>query len=265
MFLLAPAPIIMGIVNLTPDSFFEGSRTASFSHAQAEIEKLHRGGADIIDIGAESTRPGAAPVSVDAELDRLLPLLSWLKDQHIPFSIDTRKAAVMRAVLPFNPRMINDVNALQGEGAIEVVAQHTTEVCLMHAQGEPGTMQDNPTYADVVAEVMDFFRERLSACEQAGIAKERVVIDPGFGFGKTLQHNIKMLQSLQTFKTLGCRLLVGMSRKSMIGAMLNKPVEDRLYGSLTAHMVALLQGADIIRTHDVVATKDMLTVLQALT
>lgn len=254
----------MGIINLTPDSFVESSRATSLAQAKASIESMMKAGADIIDIGAESTRPGARSISVTEELDRLLPLLDWLKDQSIPFSIDTQKTEVMQAVLPFNPSMINDVNGFNAPGALAAVAGHPVDICIMHMQSTPEKMQENPIYTDIVSEIVQFFETRLKACETAGIAQQRIILDPGFGFGKTLHHNLKMLQSLQAFAALGCRLLVGMSRKAMIGAMLNKPVEERLYGSLTAHTVAVLQGADIVRTHDVAATKDALRVLDAL-
>lgn len=261
---LKPNAAIMGVLNLTPDSFFDGSRAASLDAAKRAVTSLWEEGADLIDIGAESTRPGAHAISTQEELDRLLPLLSWLNTQSIPFSIDTRKPAVMAAVLPFKPSMINDVCALQAPGALETVAGASVDVCLMHMQNDPEKMQENPQYSDIISEIVTFFKARIFACEQAGIDKSRLYLDPGFGFGKTLQHNIKMLQSLQVFSALGCRLLVGMSRKAMIGAMLNKPVNDRLYGSLAAHTVALLQGADMVRTHDVLATRDTLTVLHAL-
>lgn len=254
----------MGIVNLTPDSFFGGSRVNSLDQAKSVIEKMWAEGADIIDIGAESTRPGAMPVPLEDELERLIPLLDWLKGRGIPFSIDTQKPAVMSAVLPYGPAMINDVNGFRAAGALEAVAHSSVDICIMHMQKNPEKMQENPIYNDVISDVVDFFNERLAACTAMGIARDRIVLDPGFGFGKTLQHNLKMLQSLPAFSALGCRVLVGISRKAMIGAMLNKPVEERLYGSLTAHTVALLQGVDMIRTHDVAATKDALTILQAL-
>ncbi len=254
----------MGVLNLTPDSFFEGSRASTLAQAKSSVESMIADGADIIDIGAESTRPGATLVSVEAECERLFPILDWLAHQSIPFSVDTRKTAVMQAVLPFKPVMINDVNALQAPGALEVLADHPVEVCLMHAKGDPETMQDNPVYTDVVAEVYAFFQDRIAACEAGGIDKRRIWVDPGFGFGKTLTHNLKMLQSLHVFTGLGCRLMVGMSRKRMIGAILNKPVDERLYGSLAAHTVALLQGANMVRTHDVAATKDAVNILQAI-
>ena len=261
---LHASPKIMGILNLTPDSFVESSRAINLTQAKSAIERMHAEGADIIDIGAESTRPGAELISSDEELDRLLPILDWLKDQSIPFSIDTQKPEVMRAALPYKPAMINDTNGFQAEGALSAIANTTLDICIMHMQNKPETMQDNPTYSDVIAEVTAFFKERLSACKALGIDKSRILLDPGFGFGKTLQHNIKMLQSLNSFSDLGCRLLVGMSRKTMIGSMLNKPVDERIHGSLTAHTVALLQGADVVRTHDVQATKDAIKVLQAL-
>jgi dihydropteroate synthase len=261
---LTSSPKIMGIINITPDSFYQSSRAQTLTQATSAIEKMWTEGADIIDIGAESTRPGAEVISVDEELDRLLPVLEWIQKQSIAFSIDTQKPEVMKAVLPYKPSMINDVNGFRAEGALSAIANTSLDICIMHMQNKPETMQDNPTYSDVIAEVKAFFEERLRACDAIGIDRSRVVLDPGFGFGKTLQHNIKMLQSLQAFLALGCRLLVGMSRKAMIGAMLNKPVDERLYGSLTAHTVALLQGADVVRTHDVAATRDALTILQAL-
>jgi len=264
VFHLKSSPKIMGILNLTPDSFVESSRAHTLSQAKSAIEKMLAEGADIIDIGAESTRPGAELISANEERDRLMPILDWIKDQSIPFSIDTQKPEVMLAALPYKPAMINDVNGFRSEGTLSAIANTSLDICIMHMQNNPETMQDNPTYSDVIAEVRAFFEERLSACKALGIDKSRILLDPGFGFGKTLQHNIKMLQSLNSFTDLGCRLLVGMSRKTMIGAMLNKPVDERLYGSLTAHTVALLQGADVVRTHDVLATKDALTVLQAL-
>ena len=171
--------LIMGVLNLTPDSFFEGSRASSLAHAKSSIESMMADGADIIDIGAESTRPGATPVSVEAECERLFPILEWLQHQSIPFSIDTRKTDVMSAVLPFKPAMINDVNAFQAPGALEVIADHPVEVCLMHAKGEPKTMQDNPEYTDVVAEVYAFFQDRITACEAAGIDKSRIWLAQG--------------------------------------------------------------------------------------
>lgn len=264
MLYLKPTAKIMGVLNLTPDSFFGGSRATSLDAAKAAVTQMWQDGADIIDIGAESTRPGAQPISTQTELQRLVPLLEWLQNKAIPFSIDTRKPDVMRTVLPYGPMMVNDINALRAPGALEALATAPVDICLMHMQHDPEKMQENPIYSDVIAEVMAFLEARLTACEQAGIDKKRIWIDPGFGFGKTLQHNIKMLQSLEIFNTLGCRVLVGMSRKAMIGAMLNKPVDERLYGSLTAHTVALLRGADMIRTHDVAATKDALTLLHAL-
>ncbi|MFI4956433.1 MAG: dihydropteroate synthase [Gammaproteobacteria bacterium] len=263
-FHLKSSPKIMGILNLTPDSFFAGSRAADLAQAKSSIETMRAEGADIIDIGAESTQPGAAPISVNEELSRLIPILEWLQHQEIPYSIDTQKTDVMAAVLSYKPSMINDVNGFRAVGALEVVADGPMDICIMHMQNNPENMQENPAYTDVVSEILTFFEARLKACDALGIDKHRIILDPGFGFGKTLQHNIKVLQSLQAFSALGCRVLVGMSRKAMIGAILNKPVDERLYGSLTAHTVAFLQGADIIRTHDVAATKDALKVLQAL-
>lgn len=264
MFHLKPDTRIMGVVNITPDSFFEGSRAPSLNEAKVAITRLWEAGAHLIDIGAESTRPGATPVTTHEELERLYPVLEWLQHQSIPFSVDTRNPVVMTAVLPYKPTMINDIYALQAEGALEAVANSSVEVCLMHMQKDPQQMQQNPVYENVVEEIKTFFEARLAACAAAGIDKQRIWVDPGFGFGKTLQHNLKMLQSLPSFEVLGCRVMVGMSRKAMFGAMLNKPVEERVVGSLTAHTVALLQGANMIRTHDVAVTKDAMKVLEAL-
>jgi dihydropteroate synthase len=255
----------MGVVNVTPDSFSDGGRfldpAAAIAHAQQLIEE----GADILDIGAESSRPGAAAVvSAEEELRRLLPLLRGLRDAPVPLSIDTIKPEVMRAVLAEGAAMINDINGLRAPGAIAAVAASDAAVCLMHMQGKPGTMQQNPSYGDVVAEVKAFLQERIEAVRAAGIAPQRVVADPGFGFGKTLEHNLELLRHLREFAALGVPLLAGWSRKSSLGRITGKPTGDRLAASIAAALIAAQNGAGILRVHDVAATRDALAVLAAV-
>jgi dihydropteroate synthase len=257
-------PLIMGIVNVTPDSFSDGGRFFASDRAIAHGLALVGEGADLLDIGGESTRPGAAPVPLDEELERVLPVVEGLRQAGVPLSVDTQKPAVMRAALAAGADMINDVNALRAAGAVEVVAPTNAAVCLMHMQGEPRTMQLCPTYTDVVGEVRDFLDERLKALEAAGIARERIVIDPGFGFGKNLQHNLDLLRRLDAFATLGVPVLAGLSRKSMLGQITGKAVEDRLHASVAAALIAALKGARILRVHDVAATRDALAVLAAV-
>ena len=257
-------PLIMGIVNLTPDSFSGdgvGSDVAhAVSHALAQVEA----GADILDIGAESSRPGAPPVTAAEELARLLPVLHVLRDAPVPVSVDTAKPEVMLAVIENGAAMINDIGALQAPGAVAAVAASDAAICLMHMQGEPRTMQANPVYGDVVAEVKAFLAARVAACVAAGIGKERIVLDPGFGFGKTLEHNLALLRQLASFKEMGYPVLAGMSRKSMLGTITGKPVEQRTAASVAAALLAVERGAAIVRVHDVAATRDALSVLQAL-
>lgn len=244
-------PLVMGIVNLTPDSFSgDGLATdadRALAHARAQIAA----GADILDLGAESTRPGAEPATAAQELARLLPVLDGLKDCGVPLSVDTYKPEVMVAVLAAGADMINDIAALQHPGALEAVAASSCGICLMHMQGEPRTMQQQPVYGDVVAEVRAFLAERVSAARAAGIAADRLVLDPGFGFGKHLDHNLELLRRLPETTVDGLPVLAGMSRKSMLGALTGQPVEARL-------------GARILRVHDVAAMRDALTVWQAV-
>ncbi len=256
---------LMGVLNVTPDSFYDGGRHHSkekaFSHALQMIQE----GADIIDIGGESTRPGAQIVSPEEECDRVIPVIEKLKQEtDTPISIDSRHTAVIKAALDAGAVFVNDVYALQDDGALATVAAANVPVCLMHMQGTPESMQNRPHYQDVLQELYHFFIERIVACEQAGIAREKIWLDPGFGFGKTLDHNLTLLTNLSFFKTLGCPLLIGLSRKSMFGEILNKPADERLHGTLAATMVAALQDVSIIRTHDVAATKDILTVARAI-
>jgi dihydropteroate synthase len=257
-------PLVMGIVNLTPDSFSgdgvgsDAERAIAHAHAQVEA------GADILDLGAESTRPGAAPVAAADELARLLPVLRGLRDVGVPVSVDTMKTEVMRAALAEGADMINDIAALQAPGALETVAASDAAVCLMHMQGEPRTMQASPQYKDVVAEVAAFLAARAAACVEAGIARERISLDPGFGFGKALDHNLALLRGLGRFKELGFPVLAGLSRKSMLGAITGKPVTERTAASVAAALLAAAHGAAVLRVHDVAATRDALAVLNAV-
>jgi len=251
----------MGVVNITPDSFSDGGRFFDSRAAVAHARQLARDGADLVDIGGESTRPGAAPVSLEEELKRILPVVNDLAD--LPVSVDTRRPEVMRAALAAGASMINDVQALGAPGALDAVAKSGCAVCLMHKKGEPATMQKDPHYDDVVAEVRRFLDERAVACERAGIARERIVIDPGFGFGKTVAHNLELLRRLAELGKLGLTVAAGWSRKSSLGKLTGRPVEERLAGSLAAALLALQGGATILRVHDVKETRDVIAVWQA--
>jgi dihydropteroate synthase len=257
-------PLVMGIVNVTPDSFSDGGRHASTAAAIAHAHQLIQDGADILDIGGESTRPGAAYVSEQEELDRVLPVIDGLHGIALPISIDTWKPGVMRAALAAGACMVNDVNALQAEGALELVANTDAAVCLMHKQGDPHNMQQQPHYQNVMDEVYAFLHERIAAAEAAGIARERIVIDPGFGFGKTLAHNLDLLRGLESFRALGVPVLAGMSRKSMLGAITGREVGERVAASVAAALLAVQRGAAIVRVHDVRETVDALKVWQAI-
>jgi len=256
-------PLVMGIVNVTPDSFSDGGCFFSPEQAIEHGLSLRAAGADILDIGGESTRPGAAAVSVEAELDRVLPVLEGLRDCGAALSLDTMKPEVMRAALAAGADMINDVRALQAPGALAAVATSDCGVCLMHMQGEPRSMQSQPHYEDVVAEVKQYLQARVDAALQAGIARERLLIDPGFGFGKTLEHNIALFRSLSEIARIA-PLLVGVSRKSMLGLITGQPVEGRLAASVAASLLAAGRGAAILRVHDVRETVDALKVMTAL-
>jgi dihydropteroate synthase len=257
-------PLLMGIVNVTPDSFHDGGRYASPEAAIAQARRLIDEGADILDIGGESTRPGAQPVAVQEELARMLPVLRALRNAGVPLSVDTRQPQVMRAALAAGAAMINDVNALRAPGAIEAVAETDASVCLMHMQGEPRTMQQAPRYDDVVAEVTAFLRQRIDACVAAGIGRDRIVIDPGFGFGKRFEDNLALARALPELARLA-PVLVGLSRKSMIGVMTGRAsTAERLAGSVAAALWAARRGAAILRVHDVAATRDALAVWRQL-
>lgn len=256
-------PLLMGIVNVTPDSFHDGSRFASPGDAAEHARRLIDEGADIIDLGGESTRPGAQPVAADEELRRVMPVLEALCGAGVPLSVDTRQPAVMRAALAAGATMINDVSALRAPGALEAVAGTDASVCLMHMQGEPRTMQEAPRYADVVGEVTAFLEARIGACLAAGISRQRIVVDPGFGFGKRFEDNLALAGALPSLARLA-PVLVGLSRKSMIGAMTGRAAADRLAGSVSAALWAARRGAAILRVHDVAATRDALAVWRQL-
>ena len=256
---------IMGVINVTPDSFSDGGRFDSTEKALAEAQRMIEAGVDILDIGGESTRPDSQPMGEDEELQRTIPLIRAVRENSsIPISIDTNKSAVMQAAVEAGANIINSVWALRLEDSLQVAAQLGVPVCLMHMQGTPETMQRNPSYGDVVAEVMAFLRQRIDAALAAGIARDNIIVDPGFGFGKTLEHNLLLLQALPKFRELGVPLLVGMSRKGMIGAILNKPADQRLHGSVAAAVMAAMLGADIVRVHDVAETADALAMVRAL-
>jgi dihydropteroate synthase len=256
---------VMGILNVTPDSFSDGGQFTCVDRALKQVEQMVVNGVDIIDIGGESTRPGAAEVSIEDEIVRVIPLLKAIKSRFdINVSIDTSKAEVMSEAILYGADMINDVRALQNNGCLEVVAQSDIAVCLMHMQGMPRTMQEKPQYNDIINDIIEFFKQRIQCCEQSGINKERLLLDPGFGFGKTLAHNYEMLAKFAQFKSLGLPVLAGISRKSMIGDLLNRAVNERLAGSLAAAIVAIQQGANIIRVHDVQESVDVMNILKAV-
>lgn len=258
-------PSVMGILNVTPDSYYDGGQYTQIDHALKHTEQMLQQGADIIDIGGESTRPGAEPVSVEDELKRVVPLVEAIKKRFDTIiSVDTRQPAVMQAVLERGADMINDVQALGQEGSLEIVAKYKPYLCLMHMLGAPKTMQEAPEYDDVVGDIKAFLQEKMSLAIQAGIPKSKIILDPGFGFGKTLKHNLTLLNHLNEFKSLEAPLLIGISRKSMFEHLLGLKVEDRLFATLGATSIALWQGADIIRTHDVKATKDCLLTVHAI-
>lgn len=258
-------PRVMGILNVTPDSFSDGGRFFSPAAATERALEMAAEGAAIIDIGGESTRPGSSAVPADEELRRVVPLVEALASRiSVPISVDTSKPEVMRAAVAAGAGFINDVRALRAPGALDAARELGVPVCLMHMLGEPRTMQSAPQYGDVVTEVTAFFRARVQACLQAGILHGRLLIDPGFGFGKTLEHNLALLRSLDRFVRLGLPVLAGISRKSMIGALVGREIGDRLAGSLAAAVLAVVKGASIIRAHDVAATVDALKVASAV-
>jgi dihydropteroate synthase len=257
-------PLVLGIVNVTPNSFSDGGQFFDTSRAIDHAFELRREGADFVDVGGESTRPGADPVPVSEELDRVMPIVEALVREHVPVSIDTLKPEVMRAAIEAGCAIVNDVNAFRAPGAIEAVARARVGLIAMHMQGTPATMQADPRYEDVVAEVGRFLLERAHALEEAGVAPERIVLDPGFGFGKNLEHNKTLFRGLPALASLGYPILAGVSRKRMIGDLTGRPVEERVIGSVVAAVLAVQNGARLVRVHDVRETVDALNVWWAL-
>lgn len=258
-------PAVMGILNVTPDSFSDGGHFVGRDAALRQAEAMVRDGAAIIDVGGESTRPGAADVPEQEELDRVLPVVEALVAAvDVPVSIDTSKPGVMRAAVGAGARLINDIRALRGEGALQAAAELQYPVCLMHMQGQPRTMQQQPVYADVVAEVAAFLAERVRACVAAGLAEDMIIVDPGFGFGKTPRHNIELLANLRQLQEVGRPLLAGLSRKSTLGELTGRGVAERMPASIAAAVIAVIQGAALVRVHDVRETVDALRVTSAV-
>ncbi|KSD37790.1 dihydropteroate synthase [Pseudomonas aeruginosa] len=258
-------PHVMGILNVTPDSFSDGGRFDRLDDALRHAERMVREGATLIDVGGESTRPGARSVSPTEELERVAPVVERIaRELDVVISVDTSTPAVMRETARLGAGLINDVRSLQRDGALDAAVDSGLAVCLMHMRGEPQTMQDAPAYQDVVAEVGAFLQERVDACVAAGIDRERLLLDPGFGFAKTLEHNLVLFRHLQALHGLGLPLLVGVSRKSMIGKVLGREVDERLYGSLALAALALAKGARIIRVHDVAATVDVMRMISSV-
>ncbi len=258
-------PRVMGILNMTPDSFSDGGRYAGFDAAFRRVEEMIKEGVDIIDIGGESTRPGALSVRASEEIDRVVPLVEAICSRFdVPVSVDTTKATVMIESVAVGAAMINDVRALQGAGALSFAAKAGVFVCLMHMQGQPRTMQVEPRYNNVIQEVCVFLEQRVAIAVEAGIERHKLIVDPGFGFGKTLAHNLSLLKGLSALKAMGLPVLVGLSRKSMLGTILDKPVERRLFGGLAAASIALMEGASILRVHDVAPTVDVVKTYMAV-
>ncbi|MEH6504128.1 MAG: dihydropteroate synthase [Cycloclasticus sp.] len=255
----------MGVLNITPDSFSDGGNFNAVEDAISQALKMAEAGASIIDVGGESTRPGASPVVVKEELNRVIPVIKAIRSSsNVIISIDTSKPEVMQQAVDAGANIINDVYALRQEGALAMAASLQVPVCLMHMQDKPETMQLNPKYAEVIDEVRAFFDERIKACEKAGISRDKIILDPGFGFGKTLAHNFSLLKHLGSFKDYDCPLLAGLSRKSMFGLLLDKPVEERTLASVTAALLAVINGASIVRVHDVAETAEVLKIYQAV-
>lgn len=259
-------PLIMGVLNVTPDSFSDAGQFLDPNAAVQQAFSMIEHGADIIDIGGESSKPGATAVSIEDELQRVIPVIEHIRSMHdICISIDTCKAEVMEAAVGVGASMINDINALRGAGALQVAARLDVPICLMHMQGTPETMQNNPQYAmDIIDEINQFFRQRIDACDQSGIARERLILDPGFGFGKSVQHNLRLLKRIAEFQQHGLPVLLGVSRKSTLGAILQKQVRERLSGGLAVAVFAALHGISIIRTHDVDETQQAFHMLDAI-
>ena len=256
-------PLVMGIVNVTPDSFSDGGKFITRDAAIEHARQLIKDGADIVDIGGESTRPGATAATLEEELGRVMPVLEAIVNDGIPVSIDTQKTVVMAEAIKAGASMINDINALLAPGAVKLCAASNVAVCLMHKQGLPATMQAAPTYTDVVTEVKAFLESRIKTCLDAGIARDRIVIDPGFGFGKTVEHNFRLLREMNALVALGYPLLAGFSRKASLGIITGRAADDRLAASIAVALLCAQNGATILRVHDVRETVDALKVLMA--
>ncbi|MCP3688806.1 MAG: dihydropteroate synthase [Gammaproteobacteria bacterium] len=255
----------MGVINTTPDSFSDGGRCDTTEKALLHAQQMINDGVDILDVGGESTRPGSKYVDQVQELERTVPLIKAIREiSSVPISIDTNKPEVMRQAVAAGADIINSIDALRQENALEVAAELAVPVCLMHMQGTPENMQQEPYYDNVVAEVKDFLQQRIDAALEAGIDRSNIMVDPGFGFGKSLQHNLQLLGSLISFQSLDVTILVGLSRKRMIGTILDKPVDERIYGSISTAVIAAMQGADIVRVHDVFETIDAIKMVRAL-
>ena len=254
----------MGVLNVTPDSFSDGGKFIALKQALTRAHALISEGADILDIGGESTRPGAAPVGLDEERHRVLPVVEALTDCGVPLSVDTQKSELMREAVAAGASMVNDVYGFRAPGAFEAVAKSNAAICIMHMQGEPRTMQQDPYYADVVGEIRAYLAARVGAAEQAGISHERIVVDPGFGFGKSFAHNLTLLRDLRQFRDSGGALLAGLSRKTMLGKITGREPGARVFASVAAALLAVQNGAHIVRVHDVAATRDALAVLKAV-
>lgn len=259
-------PLVMGILNVTPDSFSDGGQYAILDKIKSRVEHMQAVGVDVVDIGGESTRPGAEHVSLDEELNRVLPVVEWVKQEtELSISVDTYKTEVMREVIRLGVDLINDINALQADGAEALLSASDVAVCLMHKQGDPQSMQENPVYQNVFEEVFDFLAVRVKSCQESGIRSENILVDPGFGFGKSLAHNVELFEQLEDFSALNYPLLIGVSRKRMIGDLLGGvSVEKRLFGSVSAAVVAAMKGARVIRVHDYEESIDALKVMHAL-
>lgn len=263
--LVLDRPHVMGILNVTPDSFSDGGKFSSLDNALLQAERMIQAGVSIIDIGGESTRPGAPDVSLEEELARVIPAIKAIRAQFdVWISIDTSKAEVMRQAVEAGADLINDVRALQEPGALQAAAEANVPVCLMHMKGQPRTMQASPVYDDVLTDVEAFLQERVEACEAVGISKEQLILDPGFGFGKTIEHNYHLLAHLEKFHTLGLPVLAGMSRKSMIFKLLDKAPADCMVASVTCATIAAMKGAQIIRVHDVEDTLEAMKIIEVM-
>lgn len=258
-------PVVMGVLNVTPDSFSDGGQYISVSAAFDQAMRMIEQGASVIDIGGESTRPGAAEVSAQQEIDRVAPVIERIAAaSDVLLSVDSSKAGVMAAALDAGAGMLNDVRSFSESGALELAAKAQVPICIMHMQGKPATMQSNPSYNNVVDEVMEFLDQRLAACVEAGVPREKILIDPGFGFGKTLEHNLQLFAHLDKFLALQAPILIGISRKSLFKDLLGRPIDQRLAGALSMTSSAVAQGVAMIRTHDVAETKDAVEVAYAL-